>query len=86
MARRQDVPVCSVTLGPGAGQRVNVYGFTAAEMRVPLVELAGALEHLQHLTVEQAEQFADGLKLAARVARGEVLPTPLDELLARRRA
>jgi len=83
---RNRVPVARVVLGQSLGMAVAIYAETAADIGVPLVEVVGALEHLQHLTPEQAEQFAEGLKLAARVARGEVLPTPLDEFLSKRRA
>lgn len=86
MARREDVPLARVVLGPAAGMAVSIYGFTAAEMRVPLVEMTGALEDLNHLTVEQAEQLAAGLQLACRVARGEVVvPSHLDQFLVRSR-
>lgn len=84
VARRTDVPVARVVLREGDGEWVSIYGFTAAELRVPLVEMTGALEDLRHLTIEQAEQLAAGLMLAARVARGELLPTALDHFLARR--
>lgn len=84
MARREDVPVARLVLGKTAA--ISIHGFTAAEMRVPLVEIAGAVEYLHHLTVEQAEQFAAGLMLAARVARGEVVAEkPLDAFLEKRR-
>jgi hypothetical protein len=86
MARREDVPVARLVIGKGAGQAVSIHGFTAAEISVPLVELTGDLEGLQHLTVGQAEQLAAGLMLAARVARGEVVPTPFDAFLGKRRA
>jgi hypothetical protein len=86
MARREDVPVAQIVLGKFPGQVVAIHGFTAAEMIVPLVELTGALEDLQRLTIEQAETLANGLLLAARIARGEVLSTPLDEFLAKRKA
>jgi hypothetical protein len=87
MARREYVPVFRLKIGRGEGLFVDVHGFTAAEMSVPLVEIAGARDYLQHLTVDQAEQLADGLKLAARVARGEaVAPSPLNEFLERRKA
>lgn len=87
MARREDVPIFRLKIGRGEALSVDVHGFTAAEMGVPLVEIAGGREYLQHLTVDQADQFADGLKLAARVARGEVVaPRPLDDFLERRKA
>lgn len=77
MARREDVPLARIVLGPQPGQAVSVHAFTAAEMRVPLVELAGALEDLQHLTTAQAEQLGGALLLAARIARGETPPPTL---------
>ena len=86
MARREDVPVARVSLGKQPWQAVALHGFTAAEMIVPLVEITGALEDLQRLTIEQAEELANGLLLAARVARGEVIPKPLDAFLAKRKA
>ncbi|UGY23222.1 hypothetical protein HU675_0035485 [Bradyrhizobium septentrionale] len=67
------------------GQGVSVHGETAIEIGTPLVELRGALEYLQHLTPDQADEFAAGLQLAARKARGEPVPSPLDQLLARPR-
>jgi hypothetical protein len=86
MARREDVPVMRLSLGRSSHQAVSVYAFTAAELGVPLVEIKGAVEYLEHLTTEQAEAFAAGLMLAARVARGEVLPTALDQFLEKRKA
>lgn len=83
MARHEDVLVARVVLGPGAGMAVSVHGFTAAELGVPLVEISGAMESLHYLTIEQAEQLAEGLHLACRVARGERLPTALDQFLER---
>jgi predicted P-loop ATPase/GTPase len=85
MPRRTDVPVARVVLGPGPGMAVSIYGFTADEMLVALVEISGAIEDLHHLTVEQADALADGLKLAVRGARGEVLPTALDTFLQKAR-
>jgi hypothetical protein len=84
VARREDVPVVRISLGKQPWQAVSVYAFTAAEMGVPLVEIKGAVDYLEHLKPEQAEKFAEGLLLAARVARGEELPTPLDAFLASR--
>lgn len=86
--RREDVPVASIVLREAMGLKlaVRIHGFTAAEMGVPLVEIAGPLEDMQRLTIEQAEKIAAGLLLAARVARGEKLPTALDAFLQRREA
>lgn len=87
MARsRQDVPVARVQISKRSDMAVSIHGFTAAEMGVPLVEMQGALEYLEHLTIEQAEKLAEGLLLAARVARGEALPTALDAFMAKRGA
>jgi len=66
----------------GLGQSVVIYGTT--DLGIPAVEVAGDLEGMSCMTPDQADRIADGLKLAARAARGEVLPTPLDEFLKRR--
>lgn len=83
MARREDVPVMRLSMGLSAWPAVSIFAFTAAEIGVPLVEIRGG-EHLDNLTVEQAERLADGLRLACRVARGEAPPTALDQFLERR--
>lgn len=85
MARREDVPVARLQMGKSPHLAVSVYAFTAAELGVPLVEIGGC-EHLRHLTIEQAEKLAEGLLLASRIARGEVLPTQLDRFLEGRNA
>jgi hypothetical protein len=81
MGRRLDVPVAVIRTG--RDHSVLVYG-DAASYGIPTVELTGDLERLRHMRPEDADQFADGLKLAARAARGEALPTPLDDFLKRR--
>lgn len=83
---RGRVPIARVQLGEPSHMAVSIYADTKESLGVPLVELAGAIEYLQHMTPEQAKQLADGLVLAVRAARGEVLPTPLDEFLNRPRA
>jgi len=81
MARREDVPAARVLFGKGPGQALSIHGFPASEMGIPTVECSGDLDGLRFMTPETAEQLADGLRLAARIARGEVLPTPLDQFL-----
>lgn len=77
------VPAATVLLGKGPGQCVSIYGLPKAELGVPTVAVSGALEDMQFMMPETAEKIAEGLMLAVRQARGEVLPTPLDDLLAR---
>lgn len=87
MTLNDHIAVASLVLGKGPGMVVYIHGHPAAVLGVPLVEIAGpGREHLQHLTIKQAEELAAGLLLAARVARGEVLPTMLDRLLGKRKA
>jgi hypothetical protein len=82
--RPSRMPIARIRLGRSDDLAVAVYGETTAEFGVPLVELAGALEHLWHLTPAQADELAAALTLAARRARGETMPiTELDRLLAR---
>jgi hypothetical protein len=77
--------IASITLGPG-GQTIEVSGFTAEGLRVPLVELRGGpLGRPLNLTVDQADEIAVALQLAARRARGEPVETELDRLLAKRK-
>jgi hypothetical protein len=78
MARREDVPVARIELGRSC-QAIAVHAFTAAELGVPLVEITGAREALQHLTIEQAVAFGNALLLAARIAAGETPPPTLFE-------
>lgn len=86
MARR-DIPVRHIATGPGGLSRsVGIYGHTADKLGIPVVEIGGDLEGLQLIRPETAEQLAQALLLAARAARGEVLPTVLDEFLAKRQA
>jgi hypothetical protein len=85
MARREDVPVLRLKLGNGAGQVVDVHGFPACVYGIPLVQISGGLEYLEHLTIEQAEQLANGLMIAARMARGiQPPPSALEEFLSKR--
>ncbi|EJN14725.1 hypothetical protein PMI42_01698 [Bradyrhizobium sp. YR681] len=83
MALRRDVPVLRLPVGSSSHQIVNVYGFTAEEIGMPLVEIAGLGCQL-NLTIEKAEKLAEGVMVAVRRARGEAAPTPLDEFMKRR--
>ncbi|HYM33365.1 MAG TPA: hypothetical protein VEU47_18850 [Candidatus Cybelea sp.] len=84
MALRTDVPVARITLGRGLP--VDIHGFTRDDMGTPLVEIAGAVEWLQHLTPDQADKLAEALQRAARVAKGdERAPSALSDFLARKR-
>lgn len=85
--RPERMPVARVNLARDASQiAVTIYGEPAETIGTPLVELAGALEFLRHLTPAQAEELAGGLTLAARQARGEPMPpTALDGLLESRK-
>lgn len=74
----------SVRTGRASYDRVDVFGETDAELGVPLVELAGRVEQLRHLTIGQALQLSAALELAARHARGEHVPTALEEFIAKR--
>lgn len=86
MARREDVPVARVSFGRQPWQSLSIYGLPASEMGIPTVEVRGEYESLNLMKPETAERIAAGLMLAARVARGEVLPTPLDAFLEKRKA
>ena len=83
---RNRVPAARVVFGRGLGQSIGIYGTTAAEIGIATVEVAGDLEGMGAMLPETAEKIAAGLMLAARVARGEVLPTPLDDFLSKRKA
>lgn len=62
--------IASIPLG--ANSLIDVSGFTAAEMRVPLVELRGdAFARTLKLTPEQAIEIAAALITAAARARQE---------------
>jgi hypothetical protein len=52
---------------------------------IATVELTGSIEDLTHMLPDSADRLADALRLAARMARGEQIPTALDGLLARRK-
>lgn len=86
MARREDVPIARVPFGRNPWQALMIYGWPASEMGMPSVEVRGDYESMNLMKPEIAEQLAEGLKLAARVARGEVLPTALDQFLAKRQS
>jgi hypothetical protein len=45
------------------------------------VEIAGDREGLEHMLPNTAEQFANSILDAVRYARGEGVPTSLDNLL-----
>jgi hypothetical protein len=85
MALRDDVPIARVELGSGAGMAVSIYAFTTEDMGIPLVEVVDHRDCLQHLKPETAEKLAEGLLLAARVARGEPRPDALATFLDARR-
>lgn len=80
----RSAPVACIRLGRSANMRLEIRGETAEAIGVPLVELTGH-EYLRHLTPDQADEIAIGLAMAARMARGEKLPTALDEFLVKRR-
>lgn len=86
MAFRKDVPVLRLELGShNICHALNFYGFTAEEIGMPLVEITGPGVQF-NLTIEQAQKFAEGMAAAIRRARGEVMPTVLDEFMKRRGA
>lgn len=64
---RKDLPIADVRIGPKHSMRI--YGFNAADMGVPLVEVRFTDWENLHLTVEQAEAIAAGLLAAAARAR-----------------
>lgn len=80
MGRRLDVP--AAVIRTGRHSNVSIYG-DQATYGSQTVELIGDLEQLRCLRPEDAEKLADGLKLAARMARGEAIPTALDQFLQR---
>lgn len=65
----QDLPVADIRIG--RNQHMRIYGATAAEIGLPLVEVRlfrdGSNDSL-HLTVAQAEAIVDGLIKAAAKA------------------
>lgn len=67
---RKDLPVANIRIGKA--NEMRIYGFNAADMGVPLVQVrCGALFYGDlHLTVEQADAIATGLSLAVAKARG----------------
>ena len=82
---RKDPPAARIALGKNAWDAVNVYGHPeGGELGIAIVEITGDIEGLQHLLPDTAEQLAQGLLLAVRLARGEAVATALDELLAKR--
>lgn len=83
MKPRKDLPAAIIDLG--GGTKLWIYG-DAAEFGTPTVQLRveGAVQHLNCLRPQDADRIADGLKLAARAARGEAGPTALDEFLIKR--
>lgn len=88
MPLRTDMPAARVSLGEHDDQAITFYGHArGGSLGIPTVELAGGcLEYARFMTPDTADRFADGLKLAARAARGEALPTALDEFLGKRQA
>jgi hypothetical protein len=82
MTRRTDVPAAIIDLGNHT--KLWIYG-DQATYGIPTVELTG-IDALNCMRPEDAERIADALKLAARLARGEQVPTQLDEFLSRRAA
>jgi hypothetical protein len=79
------LPVARVQTGKSLLRSVAVYGHAkGGELGIATIELSGDLEGLQCMLPETAEQLADALRLAARQARGEQIPTALDDFLARR--
>lgn len=82
--RRQDAPAAIVDFG--GDSKLWIFG-DVATYGVPTVELQGVmLDQVRCMRPEDADRFADGLKLAARLARGETVPTPLDEFLSKNTA
>jgi len=84
---RDLVPQARISFrGDDASRSVGIYGTT--DLGIPAVEIAGDLEGMSRMTPDQADKIAEGLRLAARAARGEVSPKPPDEFpeLAKLRA
>lgn len=72
MKQGENVPATAqVIFGRGPNQVAHISGFTAAEFGIPTVTVGGCLDGLEHMTPARADEFADGLKAAARLARGE---------------
>jgi hypothetical protein len=80
MGRGLDVP--AAVMSTGRNHNVQIYG-DATAYGIPTVELTGDLEQLRCMLPEDADKLADGLRLAARMARGERIVTALDEFLGR---
>lgn len=87
MPLRTDMPTARVSLGPHQDQAITFYGHAkGGSLGIATVELAGcSLESAHFMTPETADKFADALKLAVRAARGDAIPTALDELIAKGR-
>lgn len=67
----ENTVTAQIILGRGANQVVQIAGLTEADIGTPTVAVCGYLDGLEHMTPERAEEFAEGLKAAARLARGE---------------
>lgn len=84
MGRRTDLPAAIVDFGGGTkvwvfGDRAS-YGISTVEMQVQ-----GFLGPLNCMRPEDADRLGDALKLAARMARGDEVPTALDQFMQQRR-
>lgn len=83
MKPRRDVPAAIVDMG--GDKKFHVWG-DYSTYGIPTVEVLGTGFDvpLSCMRPEDADRFADALKLAARLARGEVIPTELDKFMSKR--
>ena len=79
------IPVANIVLHERLGNSITIIGDPTRELGQPLVEIKGTIDHnLRHLTPDKAEEIAAALILAARIARGEPVPTALDRFLEKK--
>ena len=79
MSHRSILPAAIVDFG--GCHKISVYGHTDV-LGIPTVEINGGGMDC-YLRPVDADRLAAALTLAARIARGEKVPTALDELLAK---
>ena len=83
MTQKTWIPVANIVLHERLGHSITIIGDPTYELGQPLVEIkGGSLDYdLRKLTPDKAEEIAAALILAARIARGEPVPTALDKFL-----
>ena len=74
MTKRESSAVTRIAIGDHPGQAVSIFAWTALEIGIPTVEIAGDIDGLCYMKPETAEDIARGLLRAAQLARGEQAP------------